>query len=529
MSKKLIKNIVIYNIDRNGYNTLYCFDDCVATVAKKENIDYQMMYLNYINFIYDYDKALENRKVITGIVRDNNEKSFLYELLEKHHGLILKEHKIGMIEMAYKSITEEIRKGKMVFVRLDSFYCEWDVLYNKEHTKHMGLCIGYDDEKVFLCDPFYGIECIEMDISNFKVANQGIFFTYEVVNKKADSAIINNKSKILNSLVKDNAFEKRLYYIKKFAEAYGTFFSYKNEYQDFNEAMLSFDVILDIIIKTSKYFNFLKYLKSPTDEIRAIMTEIIGSWVVIKNTLFKGFFKQNDDVGKKIEKRLNEIIIKEQEIVAYMCVTEGNEKKIQNNLCYEENKRKVSNTEEDIYTVDIESALNNNSFGNWEDQNCWADFSGLDEFLQCTIDERFIKHNGYKLFTYITADNTFDNIECDGQNIKIDSDNIFNKIGFIAVSEFGETIDVLKLKYSSGVIEKVHINVTDVNLEPMYCEEIIWRGVTYQRDEKGKCNKRLENAHLFWIEYNIVQKENIKEIILPECSNLHIYGIYLFK
>ncbi|MCI9541781.1 MAG: hypothetical protein HFG39_12160 [Lachnospiraceae bacterium] len=523
--------IDIIHIDRNGYNSIYCLDDCIATIAHKENLDYQLIYLDMHKITYDYKVALKNNKVISGLCSTKQEDN-TYVYLQKYHGIMIKDYfELTKDEVLIK-IENELANGKCVLVRLDSYYCDWDVLYQKEHTKHLGLCIGLDIDNVILCDPFYGLNNIKMNIQAFIDANHGRISTYDI---KIGSSKLDEfcKNKILSTCFESQIFEYRLNSISKIACAYGEIFKFETEYNDFDEALESFDAILDILIRTSKFYNLLKYLKPVDGNIQAIMNEVIGSWVVVKNTLFKGFFKHKDDTGIKLKKRILEILENEKKIYNYYC--QGEACRVDNiigdNILSELKYKSLEIGKSVLFdSIDISKLLNNNSFGDYRNDRCEADFTGLNEFLQVNGNESYLQINDtIKVKTYICSNNMCDNVVCEGQKIEIYKDKLYSRIGFIAVSEFGESIDVIKVIYDDGKQQKLHIKISDVNNEPLFEEKTIWRGVTYQKVNNGNMSIRLENAHLYWVEYRINNDNSIKRIILPECSNLHIYGIYFFE
>lgn len=526
-----VKNINIIHIDRNGYNSLYCFDDCIATIAARESIDYQFMYMDMERIVFDYKKANKEKKVIEGLLLEKQDNK-QYFFLENMHGLKIKDYYELSQEQVMSIIRTELMMERVVLVCLDSYYCEWDVLYQKEHSKHLGLCIGLDRNKVLLCDPFYGLNSIEMDIQSFIKANYGSISTYQISNnsKKISQSC---KDNVLNEYINKHVFEKRINNLTSFANAYAEIFNYETEYSDFDEALNSFDIILDIVIKTSRFYNLLKYIKPVNDNIQCLMDEVVGSLVVVKNMLFKGFFKRKDDVGVKIQKRILEIVEKEKTIFdfyyndIYEKLKYLDMKDTEFVADFQTNDR-MKNVIVD--TVDISGILNNNSFGDYKDKKCEADFTGLKEFLQYeNIDNNIKVDDNIIVYTHISPKNAYDNLVCEGQNIEVNTKNKYERIGILSVSEFGESIDVIKLVYADGIQQKLHIKVTDVNAEPLFGEKIVWRGVTYQKDDNGNTMQRLDNAHLFWIEFKINSDCSVKKIVLPDCSNLHIYGIYFFK
>lgn len=531
MNKNKVNNIEITHIDRNGYNSIYCFDDCIATIANRECVDYQLMYLDMGNIVFDFEKAKKEKKVISGLlVKEQGYSEYNY--LEKMHGLKIKDYFDLPQEQLISIIKGELLTEKVVMVRLDSYYCEWDVLYQKEHTKHLGLCIGLDSNTVLLCDPFYGLDSIEMDIPSFVKANHGRISIYEINNNASKLSQL-SKNEVLKDYIDRNIFENRINNLMSLANAYGTVFDYETEYSDFEEALKSFDIILDIVVKTSKFYNLLKYIRPVDESVQCLMDEVVGSWVVVKNTLFKGFFKRKNDVGIKIQKRIIEIAEKEKKIFDYYCTDMCLQTKDKEFLAVDSVKElNASGIIRSVYidTVDIAGMLDNNSFGDYNNNECNADFTGLNEFLQyddidntIKIDENFMVH------TYISSENRNDNLVCEGQIIEVNNKNLYERVGILCVSEFGESIEVIKLMYSDDSQQKLHIKVTDVNDEPLFGEKIVWRGVTYQKDDNGVATQRLNNAHLFWVEFKIKRDSLVSEIILPDCSNLHIYGIYFMN
>lgn len=318
MQKILLKDIKIRHIDRNKFDYSYCFEDCVATIAQKENVDYQMMYLGYAQFKFDLNDAVANRKVIKDVYKYNVTSDY-FKYLEEYHGLRLVSYSNIEKEEYLQLLREELEKGRVSIVRLDSFYIEWDKNFQVKHTNHVGLCIGIDDERIYLCDPYFDITYKEMELSDFQQANRGFIITYDKLTEcilKKDNVEL--KKKILKNVLSSDVLKHRIHYLQDFSKAYGEIFSYETEYAHKSEVISSYYRILDIGGRTSEYFNMLKYLKEINTDIQLAMDDIGTSWEGVKNLLYKGYIKRDSGTGKKIQKLINKIVEKEEIIMSYM-------------------------------------------------------------------------------------------------------------------------------------------------------------------------------------------------------------------
>lgn len=318
----------IVNINRNGYNSLYCIEDCIATIAYYEGIDFYMMFMDSYKFGFDNDIVKKTRIVNSGLM--NNIERTQFENLSKFHGMTFSMGRTMDAKVALEEMKKELLSGRLIIVKVDSFYCKWDVGYEKLHQKHMFICTGIRDKgDICVCDPFYGKIGLEMSEDDFCNAYMGLYMKYNIEEKEYDY-----REEICNTFFNDNYVSKLVQELRQLGDAYLEYYDMVREYRDYEDARRVQEILLKIIMDKNKYYYLLsKVFDVKSKKISDDMEIVIGMWVVIKNLLFKAFFsKKVDVILNSVKDKLYRIAELEEEIYCLI----RNDVKMDENLCESE-------------------------------------------------------------------------------------------------------------------------------------------------------------------------------------------------
>lgn len=93
---------------------------------------------------------------------------------------IQKESNIKLFDV----IRDNVKKNVPTIIHLDTYYSTWGFLYLKEHSNHVAMVVGIDDNKVYILDPDYSdTEIFPVDYSLLTIATS---FYYEITVKHPD-------------------------------------------------------------------------------------------------------------------------------------------------------------------------------------------------------------------------------------------------------------------------------------------------------------------------------------------------------
>lgn len=178
--------------------------------------------------------------------------------------------------------------------------------------------------------------------------------------------------------------------------------------------------------------------------------------------------------------------------------------------------------------IDLSNYFNNNAFHSTESKDCSADFTGTGHY--------FLSHNApsgqtvsLKKIKFIfpeVTDNNFNNVSCENQVIHVPVGE-YKGILLMGSSEWGSFIEQISVQYVDGSSDNIQVNFSDwASKTPMYDEIPMWGGKIYNKYEGITYN---DDFNLFAIERSIPEKKEVISITLPDCPNMHIFAVTLYK
>ncbi|MCP3781451.1 hypothetical protein [Paenibacillus sp. MZ03-122A] len=506
--------------NNNRYPT--CFDDVISSLTLWKNRSHQFMYLDCWSFNY---KSVENFESVSELFHSIIVEDYSLDNLYKYHKIYIEfiDREPGMD--FYKKIEETIREGKPVFIKFDSYYNEWDPLYNKKHNNHVCIVTNVNLKQSILqiTDPYFhvkdryvpfetldkasdflGIVHFESAIDNFLgIQKNKIFSKYKLTMKKSNIAKI-------------NSFADQLYNIASRTDSIrpGDLPIIYSKINDIILGRLRFGITLDFYSSIS-YSNELHYFSKK-------MIEISLQWEVVLNLIAKSVLMN------QLENRITIIVEKIKSISSL-------EESTLDEFCefVFENikataKKQPSRVFDDIKytTLDISKHFNNKGFIKKSIKNnveINANLTGLGEFFildQEISNCELIVNN----ISFIIPDFSehLDNISCDGQKISID--NKVKKIKILGCAEWGSILALFKVNYDDDSTENIEIMFTDLSCEPMYGEEIALIGSTGEIINNEIINVQ-DRAFINIASLTLNGEKTVESIIIPKNKNFHILSI----
>lgn len=504
-----------------------CIEDLVITVAKWKNRDYELMYLDSWGFDYNVHDEYE---LISNKISENNGNH--QELLSKFHGInVYMNDSINreeIIEFFERKISESIP----IAIVVDTYYCSWmKHLYSKVHQDHVILLTGIDlsTREIQLID---GAIKVNSKIEELKkmYLEIVIMFEFEEVEKFEIESIY---SEVLKHIPKNQDI-KKLELLKA---------DFRNmdiikEIDKSEDALFSSELIIkinDISRDRLKFAEALEYIKrvyntTLLDEWHGKMKEVGFKWNMIRGRIIKALYEgEYDKHLKKIYSIISNIVEEELEVLeGIQCSICSKSSYLNNNPKY---ITKLKNTvEEESYSkenimIDLEKYFNNKGFGPNKDA-CFSTGGGI-HLIDNFKNMDFYRWEDLKFIIPSMTDVKFDNIVCKGQKIDI-PEGKYSKIYFVGSSEWGNYIDEVEVIYEKEThIEDICFTDWGAQKAKFPREKAIWSGQGAVVE-----NEKIQyyiNVSIFMNYINVEKDKVLKGIILPECSNMHIFSMTIVK
>lgn len=514
---------------------LFCWDDCMATYSNYINTTYELMY--YDALYNTYEEIKKNEKISIGSRICAND-SFI-ENLSKYTKIRL-EYFAEDAERANEVIKLEITKKSPILIILKAYNCPWDWRYMEiEEGVHTFFINGWDEKKQnYICtDPYYELKNQQLPIEMFIEGYQALYLL-----KKAD--ISNDIDDIdllkvhMKKLISNNYFENMI----RFANDVNEFFDIKIEIKDFNEGMeLTFDevkeklyldkVLVNISNNRVRYAILMKYLakKHPKYKNTLLQLEkdairLAEKWEAVRFMLIKRVLLNNTISSAEFLSNKIKDVIQEEKKYADNIIKLKVDDNITKTIC----KNDIKNIEM-VKHVAIKQWFNSQGIGCINSEN--ANLSGNHRFFLKDLfpNPAIILYKQISFKIENLEDNFLDNISCKRQEIIINEKN-YNFLFLLGCSEWGDYKEDFKIVYEDG--SKDTYNITFADWAPsLDNEEILDTAykskIIIKNDGKFQMSNIDHRLYSKYIPLNCEKK--LIKIILPECSNIHIFAISLCK
>ncbi|MCX8131999.1 MAG: AMP-binding protein [Clostridia bacterium] len=539
--------IILEDIIPLHEDTRNCYEDLIASLASWLGRDHQMLYLKDWDFEFDETKG----DLLGKCLSPKSDLSTRIDLLHKYHGIKLTEQNCKDAKEALKLIRNEICEGRPVAINLDIFWCPWfQVAYQQYHGQHFCTINGIDSNDNLFCidsSPMnYGdflpkehflngfnkymlTMSVDEDTSHLTgswqdILRERISYMYEKVNGFNTFEQMINFSKALENC---NDIEQE---IREFMDT-DVFFSHIFvQLQQLYRNRIHFGESLAYLGKKNKIGILEKYA-SDINRIGFIWNSIYGFIIKACLSSDKAFKKE---VSYAAAKKILEIAVLEEEFAQNLlqATYEYDKDYVFENIVI--NGEELTKDIRENHLLDLKDYLNNRAFsdlGNTRDASFVEDH-GRHTYLvadEKIISSAVLKFNdiSYKLPEYKSE--AFDNILCLGQKIVLDNPGRYKKIFIVGCCDFTSHPTTMLLEYESGLTERSALDFTDYSLNNgFFNESIVWSGSVMETGPD-----RIDTipilGKLFAQCYSIPDNDNLQEITLPYCPNMHVFAITLCK
>lgn len=500
--------------------SMFCDESAAASVAKWLGRDYEMMYKRILGF--SFDAASSDQLPIGERVHSGYDILALREDFKRYHG-------IDIVALAvegniYRIVEREVNNGMPVLVFPMTKYCSWITDTNEQQNYF--FIIGFDENNVYGYDIHNGIKEVQAmriwDLeSSYEECDIKEVRVYRIVND-------GNNIPSFDEL-KEEVFEK-LYFgqdiftqMRNFAFelAQKLDFSVEKETTVNVNSIPIFGEIMQIL-RARKLFAELCYYLSRIREdqlanyVGACYAKIGGEWNIVWNLLLDNYYFRKDDkeLREKIANRILKAVELEEQIVKEIFSNETINVRL-NNICNEIFLDQNYIFEEII----LDNYFNNKAFQCKKGSELKADLTGHNEyFLEDSLPMNREISVGK---TCISIGNGLDNFICDKQRIDIGKAK-YRKIYIVGCSEWGNGFGKVVVKYHDHE-EPLLLELPDWYYTNAGEINVVWRGKA--KDWEGKIVERA----MFCADFVLKKDEIVRWIEFPQCSNMHIFGVFLLK
>jgi hypothetical protein len=261
------------------------------------------------------------------------------------------------------------------------------------------------------------------------------------------------------------------------------------------------------------------------EEVCEKLKYVASRWDLVYSLLVRSYLYQDKGIIAKAAARIREIADLEEDIARLLLDISLNRStvKIKEDKAPESPPVKVTR----VVFMELKDYMNNRAFGDTGNARGMANFDGLGSYYlwKSPAVENILEAEDMKFHFPRPEDGAFDNISCQGQDIKVTEGEYFN-IMLLGCAEMGSFIDQLIIHYSDGQSEIVEFGFTNHSANsPIYGEAIACqvKGVGLDRDGN---DVYFENpARIFAKSYTLKKKGRAVSVKLPDIPNIHFFAI----
>lgn len=489
-----------------------CYDDIFQTIAESRNIEFEIMYAKSWGLRFDSESKILNSN------RGDKEK-----LLYEYQGLKIERFPVKDTKDYSEIIRKEIEEEKVVAIIGDAFYLHWvSDVYEKYHTDHVFLIIGYEDDKYIVTDAQFAKPYTLLDSEKMEKCIRTLMrFNFEKPQKQIDFEHI-----IESAFLKNDFNNTLLEDLSKFIDYVARDFDIDEEIRrnnGFLEQSLIFTEIDNLGMGRYQFSEFLRYYyrKSGNERILYLSEhfKFLGSeWKAITGLMLKyRYVKENkkERIKLLIQNKFKTIQLCEEEVFNLF---KGNKEIAIKNVFSAESI--ANELKEDL---DIQHLFNSKAFVIENEYNS-ACFSEPNRFFisdTTNINLDVLKNNN----SYLDLSGINDNLTCESQIIDIPKDS--EGIILIGASEYNKFTDYIKLIDVNGTTIDRKIAFQTWLAQSMESDDtVVWSG------EIGTISKM--DIVKFPIQGNLYSQTinfnafPVEKIVLPYNPNIHIFAISTF-
>lgn len=517
-------DITIKKVKRIEKETsLFCLDDCIATLADYYQCSYEMMYLGGYrisiqqgaqDFAARYDIWLADR----------------FDNLQKYHGLLIRKCDFNWKHRIIKKIRTELEEGRPVLLLLNPYWCPWDDGFQR-YDAVPGHCfiIKGEYDGGFLCvDPYFEKDDMELPFSLFRKGVQEVYCTEKLTAMEVSDAEYRDLlDDMFRKLSEAAYFDSLRSFIIDMEQNGNIFQSIRAEEDFWISPLIVF--LLKVNQSIQNIATVTAYVAERCDslsleELGAKLWNTAVKWKQARKLVIKLYFirRQDESLKARTIERLESIIDDMERSVSGLPEEITGERK-------EKNSSVMEHRESGEVVLALKEYMNNKAFlrqSELKKGELEADFSSVGNCYILNDTEGFheLYSRDHKIRMPEAGQPGNDNIACSGQGIPV-PEGRYSHISLIGAAEFGNSSDIMKVTSTRGRRYEVEFQFTDYICEPCFGETIAWKGRGIHKKGNGY-EWMPEDLYLYQQKLEMPD-DIIDEITLPVNPSIHLFAIVL--
>ena len=494
-----------------------CWDNALLSYSKMTGQNYEKTYARYWRFDY----AKKNETLGQGMLLEHHMRESLKETCKTEFKIIYYEDFQELLNV----ISVNLKNNILTLIHIDNFYTPWNGMYHIMHTQHIVLVSDLDtaSKKIHLVDTDFVDEVYEVE---FEVLTDACKF-YVEFNKLGEDTETPGEL-LLKYTNCGNLIDTKMFNgIREFAEDFKKYFDHQIEYRPpyGEEDVLYSPLIMGIrkVIMGRDLFNTFLHsagndLNLNFEPVEHLLLTISSRWNNIITMLYKQMILNwRMNMNESISKFICDIADLEEQAYHLMLqiIDKKNDTRVHN---------KIKPEPDNFYVVPLSRYFNNKGLAA-EAGELNHDLTGTSEYVVVKPEyQNKLYENGSEFF-YIDLRGECNNVICEAQQIQIHTDIKYNGMSVLVCSDWGTNYEMIECFDHNGYSEKVYISGFNINELHKKYEHTIKVGASYH----AVSHEMIRQENVFT--YNQIYFDKgmeIDKIVLPYCSNLHIFSIVLF-
>ncbi len=504
-----------------------CVDNLCTAIAYYFNSHHELMFVD--SWSFEYEDSTEKIGEGFGI----KEVKSLHAIAEMHG--IKSQYISDMDESSMrKTISDNLKSGVPVALSMDVFNCEWHTRgFLKYHATHLFFLNGYDeyDDVVHCID---GDQALAGKSMSFRSAFSYIraIVTFEDHTDSATKFSVETLlSRFIENVKDGTCFDKLDQFVKRFSLEFDVEEETKGFESNFSKSPF-YTNLIKVAKSRMKMAIFLKYTCEKLNPINsnaiiACSKDVANYWDSTLGMTFKVYFSKSREskLFKRIVEKLNLVVQLERNLLYIIQATLSNKLTVYTS---EESSNKGVVKFSEVYHVDLLKHVNNIACSN--QQNTHNAHYSIDKmyFNEEDVPLDQVVKVGYTSYVIRREPiSSKDNISCEGQVIVLPCYD-FHSIGILASCELRSHVDEIIIITPNGEKIPIKFEVSNWAMDnPVFNEDVVVTSRTYTNFNEGV----VANDFTGKIYSSIYRMpvSTINAIKLPDCPNIHIFGITLCK
>lgn len=293
-----------------------CLDAIVISLASYQVLDYEPMFYDSWNFIYDTRLGTK----IGDRLHEGEDRSWIN--IKEYAGLEIIEY--GRNDELEKTIDEELfTRNIPILLYIDAYYCPWTKVYQKESYTHTCLLIGKQGGETYMSiDPYTNLKYNPIPLEEIRKGCTGyaVFRKMEPQKTLSCDQLLRHQINIMSEKINGN---NKIEMMKLFANDIEQHFHLNDELNG-NENLLKamlFERLKFLSRRRRQFSALLRYMNRTYGmplmlQLAEKFDDAASKWETVRNTMIKLCFSENmDDLRIRAQKRILAASEQESEIL----------------------------------------------------------------------------------------------------------------------------------------------------------------------------------------------------------------------